>query len=155
MAATGMIRQFRNEDARACSDIIQACIERDEQISLDARRQVRASASPAALAEFSGLYYMAVYELGDRIAGICGLDMNEIRLLYVSPLHQGRGIGSTLLENIESMVPGALFSDIFVYSALSAQSFYRAHGFRAGGEHVFRPSGIPIRTVFMAKPVVF
>jgi GNAT superfamily N-acetyltransferase len=147
-----MIRQFTHEDSRACSAIILACIERDKQISPEARGKISASASPTALAEFSGLYYLVVYELGDRIVGICGLDMNEIRLLYVSPLHHGHGIGSTLLEHIESMVPAALFSDIFVYSALSAQSFYRAHGFRAGGEYVFRSSGTPIRTVFMAKP---
>lgn len=152
MAPTGRIRQFRNEDARAGSDIIQACLERDEQISPEVRAQISASASPTALAEFSGLYYLAVYELGDQIAGICGLDMNEIRLLYVSPLYHGRGIGSALLKHLESMVPAALFSDIFVYSASSAQSFYQAHGFRNGGKLTVELNGIAFPTIFMTKP---
>ena len=153
MAPTGRIRQFRNEDARVCSDLIQACLEQDEQISPDVRLQISASASPMALAEFSGLYYLAVYELGHQIVGICGLDMNEIRLLYVSPPYHGRGIGSALLDHIESMVPAALFSDVFVYSALSAQSFYQTHGFRNGGDLTFELNGVAVPTVFMTKPV--
>ena len=105
-----------------------------------------------ALAEVSGLYYLAVYELGAQIVGLCGLDLNEIRLLYVSPLYHRRGIGSALLEHIESMVPAALFSDIFVYSASSAQSFYQARGFRNGGELTLELNGIAVPTVFMTKP---
>jgi hypothetical protein len=55
-----MIRQFTHEDSRACSAIILACIERDKQISPEARGKISASASPTALAEFSGLYYLVV-----------------------------------------------------------------------------------------------
>jgi GNAT superfamily N-acetyltransferase len=153
MAATGMIRQFSHEDSVDCSNIIRACIERDQRLAPEVRELIIASASPKELAEFAGLYYLAVYTLGNRIMGICGLDMNEIRLLYVSPLHSGRGIGSMLLEHVESVVPADFFSDIFVYSSLSARSFYQGHGFRSGGVYIFHHSGIPIRTVFMAKPI--
>jgi GNAT superfamily N-acetyltransferase len=148
-----MIRQFRNEDARACSNIVRACMAMDPQISLEACGQISPWASPTALAEFSKLCYVAVYELGDQIVGICGLEMNEIRLLYVSPRHHGRGIGSILLEHLESMVPAAFFSDIFVYSARSAQGFYQAHGFGNRGEFNFQLSGIAVPTIFMVKPI--
>lgn len=99
--------------------------------------------------ERARLFYLAVYESEDRILGVAGLDMNEIRLLYVSPEHQRRGIGRALLDHIKEMAPGEFFSDIFVYSSLQAVDFYKACGFSDKGRVHFDIGGEMLPTVFM------
>jgi len=79
--------------------------------------------------------------------------MNEIRLLYVDPLHQRRGIGRSLLAHLESMIPSALFPDVFLYSSHVAVGFYQAHGFQTRGPHAFLIEGEELTTVFMTKVI--
>jgi len=146
-----MIRQFRAEDAQACCDLIHACIERDPQISIALRDKLWRAESRETMIERAHLFYVAVCESDGSVVGVGGLELNEIRLLYVSPMHQGTGIGRSLLEHLESMIPSTLFADIFVYSTFSAVDFYRAHGFSAGGEYVFDFEGEQLTTVFMTK----
>jgi putative acetyltransferase len=101
--------------------------------------------------ERSGLFYLAVEELEGEIAGFGGLDLNEIRLLFVSPHYRHRGVGSAILRHLEDMVPPALFKDIFVYAAPGAVGFYQSAGFRSGGEYVFDFEGFPLSTEFMTR----
>ena len=105
------------------------------------------------MTEHAKHFYIAVYELEDRILGVAGLDLNEIRLLYVSPEYQRRGIGRMLLEHIRSMVPGILFADVFVYSSEQAVAFYKACGFVEKGPYAFDLEGEALRTVFMVFPI--
>ena len=112
-----MIRQFQHQDADSCSRLIHACLENDPSYSFALREKIRRLETAQAMAERARLFYVAVYEAGKKILGVAGLDMNEIRLLCVSPEHQRLGIGRSLIEHIKSMVPGFLFSDIFVYSS--------------------------------------
>ncbi len=146
-----MIRQFRVEDAQFCSDLIQACILHDPQASANLREKLLRAESPDAMVVRARSFYIAVYEGDKGILGVGGLDLNEVRLRYVSPNHQGKGIGSELLAYLESMVPPSLFADVFVYSTFSAVDFYRSHGFTPGGEFVFDFEGEQLTTVFMTK----
>jgi predicted N-acetyltransferase YhbS len=107
--------------------------------------------SPAAMLGRTRRFYVAVCELEHRIAGLGGVEMNEIRLLLVSPEWQRRGVGRSLLEHLEAMVPAALFPDIFVYSSPAAESFYSAHGYMPKGKHVFRMGDQSLDTIFMVK----
>ena len=102
--------------------------------------------------ERARLFYVAVYESENRVLGVAGLDMNEIRLLYVSPDQQRRGIGRALLEHLRPMVPGILFPDIFVYAATQAVGFYKACGFAEKGPFCFDIDGEPLTTIFMTSP---
>jgi GNAT superfamily N-acetyltransferase len=148
-----MIRQFRAEDATACSNVIHACVERDPQISAALRDRLLRSESPEEMLQRASLFYVAVYDSDEGILGVAGLDMNEIRLLYVVPEHQDEGIGGALLTHLESMIPPALFSDIFVYSTFAAVDFYRAHSYAADGEFTFDIDGEPLAAVFMKKAI--
>lgn len=103
--------------------------------------------------ERARLFYIAVYESGDRILGLAGLDMNEIRLLHVLPEYQRRGIGRLLLEHIKSMVPPDLFTEIFAYSSQQAVGFYKACGFVDKGLFAFELDGEALQTVFMVFPI--
>jgi N-acetylglutamate synthase-like GNAT family acetyltransferase len=105
--------------------------------------------TPETMLERARLFYMAVYESENRILGIVGLDMNEIRLLYVSPESQRRGIGRMLLDHIRPLVPDTLFQDIFVYSSLQSVGFYKACSFKEKGPFHFDFDGKSIPTIFL------
>lgn len=147
-----MIRSFFPEDAYACCSLIRSCIEADPQLAPELRDEIIRSESPHAMLERSKLFYLAVYESDAGLEGIAGLDMNEIRLLCVSPDHRRRGIGRALLDHMVSMVPAVLFPDIFVYASTGAVSFYKACGFTEKGPAAFTFAGSLLPTVFMIQP---
>ena len=146
-----MIRNFVPEDAHTCCSLIHSCIEADITIPVTLRGKMIRSESPRTMLERSRLFYLAVYESGAGISGIAGLDMNEIRLLCVSPDHQRSGIGRTLLDHLISMIPDCLFPDIFVYASTEAVPFYKACGFIGKGPVVFAFAGSRLQTVFMTR----
>ncbi len=147
-----MIRQFRPGDAAACCALIRDCVACDPSISDSLKEKLCRAESPEGMVERAGLIYLAVYDSNGSILGIGGLELNEVRLLYVAPEHRGEGIGKALLDHLASMVPPTPFADIFVYSTPSAVGFYRTLGFRENGEFVFDFGGEPLTTVFMTRP---
>jgi ribosomal protein S18 acetylase RimI-like enzyme len=148
-----MIRQFKPEDAESCCELVHACLASDPQSSPLFYNTLRILETPQVMRKRSTLFYVAVYELSDGVVGVAGLDMNEVRLLYVSPDYHNQGIGEALLDHLESMVPSSMFADIFVYAAPSAADFYSRYGFKAMGEYTFDLNGAQIRTIFMSKPL--
>jgi N-acetylglutamate synthase-like GNAT family acetyltransferase len=148
-----MIRQFQPEDSTACCSLIQECLANDSSLSSGLREILRNSETPQSMEERARLFFTAVFESEGRILGIVGLELNEIRLLCVSPEHRRRGIGRTLVEYIKSLVPDLLFSDIFVYSSIQGSEFYSACGFKEKGRVIFDIGGEQLRTVFMTFPL--
>jgi N-acetylglutamate synthase-like GNAT family acetyltransferase len=133
--------------------LIHDCLAQDHSLSPGLREKLLTSETPQAMEQRSRLFYVAVDESEDGILGVGGLDMNEIRILCVSPEQRRKGIGRGLLEHMQRMVPGILFPDIFVYSSLEGRNFYRACGFKEKGSVNFDIGGEQLRTVFMVLPV--
>lgn len=150
-ADTGIIRQYQPGDAGPASDLARACLMLDPLMPPAVKEVLAQAESPAIMRERANLFYMAVCVVEGRIAGVAGVDMNEICLLMVDPEHQRKGIGGLLLDHLESMVPSGLFRDVFVYSTPSAVGFYRVHGYQAGGEHTFHVGNCSVPTIFMTK----
>jgi N-acetylglutamate synthase-like GNAT family acetyltransferase len=148
-----MIRQFRAEDAVPCCSVIHACLANDSSLSHRLREKFRIAETPDGMEERARLFYVAVYESEGGILGIAGLDMNEIRLLCVSPGSRRQGIGRALLEHLQSMVPGSIFPDIFVYSSIQGKDFYTSFGFLEKGTVSFDFGGETLLTWFMALPI--
>jgi len=144
-----MIRQFCSGDADSCSCLIRECIQADSFYPAALKDAVCQMETPESVAERARLFYLAVYESEGQILGLAGLDLNEVRLLCVSPAHRRRGIGRALMEHIKTMTPALAFADIFVYSAKSAVDFYRACGFIERGPFTFTVLGQALQTVFM------
>ena len=119
-----MIRPFRPEDASACCAIIHACLEADASYPPALRGKIRASETPQSMKERAKLFYIAVYEEEDRILGLAGLDMNEIRLLYVSPDSQRRGIGRVAFGAYQSHGSGRPVSRKFLSIPLTEPSVF-------------------------------
>ena len=148
-----MIRQFQPDDAVSCSALIRDCLEHDPSIPPALCKKFIAAETPEGMEERARLFYVAVYETDGRILGIVGLDLNEIRLLCVSPQSRLRGIGRALFEHCRSMVPGILFPDIFVYSSIQGRDFYKACGFVEKGPASFDLAGEQLHTIFMSLPI--
>jgi N-acetylglutamate synthase-like GNAT family acetyltransferase len=149
-----MIRQFRPQDAQPCSQLIHACLERDSSLPSELRGKICCLETPQSMVERARLFYVAIFEEENRVLGVAGLDMNEIRLLCVLPDRQKTGIGRALFDHIKAMVPGMLFSDIFVYASLQSVGFYRACGFMEKGPYGLKFEGETLPTIFMTCPVV-
>jgi GNAT superfamily N-acetyltransferase len=147
------IRQFRPDDAQRCSELIRHCIEADESISQRMRNILLEADSADALDRRARSCYIVVGESEFGIVGVGALELNEISLLYVAPEYQHRGVGAYLLAHLESLVPAALFTNVFVYCSLNAARFYAEQGYRDGGAHSFEIGGEGLPTVFMTKAI--
>jgi GNAT superfamily N-acetyltransferase len=145
------IRQFQPADAEACSRIVHICLNHDPLVPEASRQHVLGSETREIMLERARSFYVAVCISCDVVAGFGGVDMNEIRFLFVSPEHRRRGIGSSLLQHLETWIPPALFEDIFAYSSPGAMDFYRSHGYEPKGEHFFPAGDSSIPTIFMTK----
>lgn len=117
------------------------------------RSRILATETPGSVIERASAYYLALYELENRIVGIAGLDLNEVRLLAVSPAQRRTGIGRALIEHLKSMVPGTFFSDIFVYAATQSVGFYKSCGFVDRGPVEIDTGSGKLHTVFMTSPI--
>jgi N-acetylglutamate synthase-like GNAT family acetyltransferase len=144
-----VIRQFRVEDATACRDLIHSCLDADPSLSASLRKKIRDGESPQTMEERARLFYLAVYEEESELLGLAGLDLNEIRLMCVSPKRWRTGIGRALFNHLSSMVPGSFFTEIFVYSSIPATEFYKTQGFIEKGSAPFHIGEESMRTVFM------
>jgi N-acetylglutamate synthase-like GNAT family acetyltransferase len=148
-----MIRQFRVDDAQPCSTLIRECLTHDSSIPSSLRKKLLRLETPQMMEERSKLFYVAIYESEGRVLGIAGLDMNEIRLLCVSPEHRRSHIGKVLLEYILGMVPAILFADVIVYSSIEGRAFYKSCGFIEKGPVNYEIDGELLPTIFMALPI--
>jgi len=149
-----MIRQFKPQDALACCILMLRCLERDRSYPPSLKQKILSMETSGAMVERARSFYIAVYERNDQILGLAGLDLNEIRLLYVLPEHQRQGIGRSLLAHLKAMVPPTLFSDIFVFSTKEAASFYKTCGFIDRGPFTFNFGEEALPTVFMSAPLL-
>jgi citrate lyase synthetase len=148
---TGKCRQFRPEDARSCCDILRAIAENETSLSPELRKAILATEVPDLMLERAALFYVAVCENDLGIVAVGGLDLNEIRFLAVLPSCQRLGFGRLILEHLESMVPPALFRDVFVYASPEAEGFYRTCGYASGGSETLEVRGCQVPTVFMTR----
>ena len=89
-------------------------------------------------------------------SGVCGfgaLDVaaGSIAALFVHPDHARAGIGSALLQHMESTAAAGL-TELIIESSRNAQRFYERHGYRSTGSGTYRTShGLEIACIFLRK----
>lgn len=95
-----------------------------------------------------------VAELGGEIAGIGELVLgnSELRACYVAPHFARRGVGSTLVAELEALATNAGIAALSVRSSVTAEPFYLQLGYQvtSRGVHVLH-TGEPMACVFMRK----
>ena len=84
------------------------------------------------------------------IAGFGNSQGTEIDCLYVSAEHQGEGIGALILEDLERKA-FSFGSTIHVYASITAEGFFRRHGYRTIRENTVERVGVLIRNWYMEK----
>ena len=76
---------------------------------------------------------MIVAEVDARIAGFGGIDSDageQLKWLYVMTEHQGAGVGSEILKQLEETGWSRGLTAIRLHAAPGAFLFYRRHGYR-------------------------
>jgi N-acetylglutamate synthase-like GNAT family acetyltransferase len=76
----------------------------------------------------AGEYYVAVDNHGN-VMGVGNIKGNRLFGLYVSADHQGQGIGTVLLEEMEKDAASSGITTIETDSTLTAEGFYKSHGY--------------------------
>jgi putative acetyltransferase len=98
-----------------------------------------------------------VVEEGDDIVAFGALDVTaaDIRALYVAPEFIGRGIGSRVLEALESEARHLAIPRLSVSATLNSVGFYSARGYSSiGAADNVLPQGISLPCVNLEKTLV-
>ena len=67
---------------------------------------------------------------GNKILGIGALDRNELKHIYVNPLYHKKGVGKTLIQNIEKIARKRRIKKLIVKSHINSEGFYKKMGFK-------------------------
>ncbi|RLE42735.1 hypothetical protein DRJ48_02890 [Candidatus Woesearchaeota archaeon] len=146
-----MIRRFKQEDALACSKIIAECIDKQVELSLEAKEYIKSKTTPKHLVERSKRILIFVYEDEGKVLGIGALDKNEIRTLFTKIGHQAKGIGSMILNRLETEAKKSGYKKVFVHAALNSEAFYRKRGYVFVKRVAKKKDSVIIESVLMEK----
>jgi N-acetylglutamate synthase-like GNAT family acetyltransferase len=143
------IRTASEADAAALSEVIRRALRevnaRDyEPAVIDA---VTANFSREKLLEAVKSRPVFVAALDGEIVGTGSLDGNLVRSMFVRPDHARRGIGATLMHKIEVLAIAQGIERLVLQSSITAEGFYRRHGFEAVRDHIHGRE----RTIIMEK----
>jgi putative acetyltransferase len=94
---------------------------------------------------------------GGRIIGFGSIvpSNSELRAVYVAAEYGRQGVGSAILDGLETLAQDAGLSELHMDASVNAVAFYKAHGFTAleQSEHPM-PSGARMACVRMRKRIV-
>ena len=142
------IRAFEIADATGVSGLISTTlrISNVRDYPGDFLSKVEASLTPQ-LRELAKERVILVAMEGDAIIGTASLGRDQVHAVFVHPARQGRGIGTRLMEAVESEARARGERELILYASLSAVPFYEANGWRTVRVH--RDGGA--RLVVMTK----
>ena len=144
------IRAFEVADATGVSDLISTTlrVSNVKDYPGDFLSKVEASLTPQSLRELAKERVILVAMEGGTIVGTASLGRNQVHAVFVHPTRQGRGIGTRLMEAVESEARARGERELILYASLSAVAFYEANGWSAVREHRDGDA----RLVVMTKP---
>lgn len=127
------VRQCRAEEQGAILTVINAAASRYRGvIPADCFHDPYMQAADLARDIEHGVSFWGVDALDTPLAGVMGIqsvrDVTLVRHAYVRPEHQGRGVGSRLLQHLETLTDRRILIGTWA-DATWAIHFYEAHGF--------------------------
>jgi GNAT superfamily N-acetyltransferase len=91
--------------------------------------------------------HVLVAEQGGVVLGTAGIDRRRIRMVFVEPEAQGRGIGKRLMNHLIAYAEIAGLEHLLVHASLTAEGFYARFGFTPLDE---QPVGrVPVRRMYL------
>ena len=126
------IRRALAHDAQAISKVVIAALRESNarDYSPEVIAQVEQHFCPAAILTLMKRRQMYVAVVEQHVVGTASLDQAVVRSVFVSPRHQGRGIGQRLMARIKEVATAAQVEELRVPSSLTAESFYAQLGFQ-------------------------
>lgn len=126
------IRRALAHDAQAISKVVIAALRESNarDYSPEVIAQVEQHFCPAAILTLMKRRQMYVAVVEQHVVGTASLDQAVVRSVFVSPRHQGRGIGQRLMARLKEVATAAQVEELRVPSSLTAESFYAQLGFQ-------------------------
>ena len=125
------IRRATPVDAQAISKVVIAALHESNARDYppDIIAQVEQRFCPASILALMKQRQMYVALVEQHVVGTASLDQAVVRSVFVSPRHQGRGIGQQLMARLMEAAIAAQIEELQVPSSLTAESFYAQLGF--------------------------
>jgi GNAT superfamily N-acetyltransferase len=126
------IRKFIASDAPSVSHVIRKALTEvnSQDYPQDVIQNLCDNFSPHHLIEHAQHRLMYVALEHNRIVGTISLAQNSILTLFVDPLYHRQGIGTELLQHIETIARDLHYHVVNVPSSITAYEFYTRHGYR-------------------------
>jgi GNAT superfamily N-acetyltransferase len=115
------------ETARLVGGTLRAC--NVEDYGRDRIERIAEAHSAAALLELAQRRDILLAVEAGVVVGTASLERNWIYAMFVDPQHQGRGIGRSLLQELERIAGARQIQRLGLYSSVSAVGFYKQMGF--------------------------
>ena len=127
------IRRALPVDAQAISKVVIAALQESNarDYSPEVIAQVEQNFCPTSIMALMKQRQMYVAVVEQHVVGTASLDQAVVRSVFVSPRHQGRGIGQQLMARLMEAAIAAQVEELRVPSSLTAESFYAQLGFHA------------------------
>ena len=125
------IRRALPVDAQAISKVVIAALQESNarDYSPEVIAQVEQYFCPTSIMALMKQRQMYVAVVEQHVVGTASLDQAVVRSVFVSPRHQGRGIGQQLMARLMEAAIAAQVEELRVPSSLTAESFYAQLGF--------------------------
>jgi GNAT superfamily N-acetyltransferase len=130
-----LIRRFEPKDAEAVSSIIRHTmkISNSGDYPLERLQPLMDYFSPEKVLLLSRERYCLVAEIGGNIVGTVAVDGEELCTFFVHPDFQRKGIGTQLLDAIESIAKSSGTRVMRIESSITGVSFYKKRGYLETG----------------------
>lgn len=156
------IRKFRKEDAKGVSNVI--CRAQRETLAGVYPKKVIEKfcdwSSPSGVLKKSEKrdYWVALEETSksvkkEKIIGICGIEKERIKTMFVHPNFHKKGVGRKLLKKVESVAKKRKIKLMRVESTTYAEPFYAKCGYERIRKNHVKFKGISFDVVRMKKKI--
>jgi len=95
--------------------------------------------------------YFVVALIDNRVVGTGSLDGNEVTTVFVDPDHQQRGIGRTIMRELERYAKSQDIKEVILNSSITALGFYKKLDYALEEETGREYQGYKIITYLMKK----
>lgn len=145
-----MMRLFTSEDENDCKYIVKRCFEETVDLDHKAREYfINEFTKDGFWLSEARTFPLYVYESSNKIVATVGLDVNEVKRMYVNPDLQGMGIGTEIIEYLKNLAKENKQQELFLYSWKSSVGFYKKVGFISVREFIYEEQEIKVPLVEM------
>lgn len=132
------VRPFEPGDAESVARLIATTMRRSNvrDYPLARLEPLIAYFTPARLRRLATERHCLVALVGGRIIGTAALDGDHLATFFVAPEHQGRGVGTRLLVELERVARDTGLATVHVLASVTGAPFYERRGYgRTGDVH--------------------